>query len=78
MTETQFQATRKVMQKANYWRGIITTRKGEVARWTQIEGSHRENMQPGKADAAKNMIIKAIARLAQAREQFAAIKLPEE
>lgn len=78
MTEAQFQEARKVMQSANYRRGIITAAKGDVAKWTKIEDSYRQDLQPGKAEGAKKMLTKAMDRLKQAREKFAEIMLPPE
>lgn len=76
MTEAAFQEGRKVMQKANYLRGIITKWEGEVAKWTRIEGSHRENLRYGQADGAKKMIEKSIKRLEEVRQKFADMTFP--
>jgi len=78
MTEDQYQAARKVLQTANYLRGEITTAKGEVAKWTKIEDSFRQNLQPTRADGAKKMLEKAMKRLADARKRFSDMKLPGE
>ena len=78
MTEDQYQAARKVMQTANWMRGEITTAKGEVAKWTKIEASFRENLQPTRADGAKKMLDKAMEMLHAARKRFADLKLPDE
>lgn len=77
MTEESFQEGRKIMQKANWIRGIITTKKGEVAKWTNIEDSFRKNLQPERADGAKKMLDRAIIKLKEAREKFAVMKFPE-
>jgi hypothetical protein len=78
MTEVQFQAARKVMQSANYTRGLITAAKGEVAKWTAIEDGHRRNFKHAQADGAKKNIDKAIKRLAELRKKFADMKFPDE
>lgn len=78
MTEAQFQATRKMMQRANHARGEITRAKGEVARWTAMEDSHRTNMRRGQADGAKKMLEKALLFLDKTRQKFADMKLPDE
>ena len=78
MTEDQYQAARKVLQTANWMRGEITTAKGEVAKWTKIEASFRENLQPTRADGAKKMLDKAMEMLHAARKRFADLKLPDE
>jgi hypothetical protein len=77
MTEASFQACRKIMQQANYLRGVITNHKGNVAKWTNIEASHRDNLRQGQADGAKKMIEKSIRRLEEIRQKFAAIKFPD-
>lgn len=77
MTEESFQQGRKVMQKANYWRGVITNAKGNVAKWTKIESSYRTNLQPSRADGAKQLLDKAMKRLQEVRDVFESIKFPE-
>jgi hypothetical protein len=77
MTEKSYQEARKIMQKANYWRGMITSAKGNVAKWTNIESSYREKMDPGKADGANKMLHKAMNRLAEVRQKFTDIKFPD-
>lgn len=78
MTETSFQAGRKVMQKANYLRGVITTKKGDVAKWTRIEDVHRREGRISQADGAKKILDKAIDRLNAVRKQFADLKFPQD
>lgn len=77
MTEESYQQCRKVMQKINYLRGLITTAKGEVAKWSNIESSFREKLQESRADGAKKMLEKATTKLNERREKFAAMKFPE-
>lgn len=77
MTETSFQECRKVMQKANWLRGKITDAKGDVAKWTKVEQSHRENMRPTMADGAKKILDKALAKLEEWRKKFAELEFPE-
>lgn len=78
MTEESFQQGREIMQKANYWRGVITTAKGNVAKWTKIEMSHRENLREAQANGAKKMLEKALKRLEEVREKFSELKFPED
>ncbi|MDB5200552.1 MAG: hypothetical protein JWO92_2515 [Chitinophagaceae bacterium] len=77
MTEASFQACRKIMQKANYLRGVITNHEGNVKKWTHIEGSHRDNLRQGQADGAKKMIEKAMQKLSEVRKKFADLKFPD-
>lgn len=78
MTEQQFQAARKIMQSANFIRGLITKAEGEVARWTAIESGHRNNLREGQANGAKKLINKSIDKLAKVRQRFKDLKLPDE
>jgi hypothetical protein len=78
MTEGLFQATRKVMQTANYLRGAITESKGIVAKWTAIEDSHRKHGNDNQADGARKMLDKAFATLEANRKRFSDLKLPPE
>lgn len=77
MTEQSYQECRKIMQSANYLRGRITEAKGEVAKWTNIESSYRDNLQPDRADGAKKILDIAMKRLKEARERFTDIRFPE-
>lgn len=77
MTETAFQAARKVMQKANYLRGLITSSIGDVAKWTKIEAVHRENGAEGQANGAKKCLDAALKRLQERRAKFAALIFPD-
>ncbi len=77
MTEAAFQEARKVMQKANYLRGIITKYKGEVAKWTKIEDVHRKELREAQANGAKKMLDKSLDRLKGIREKFAALQFPD-
>lgn len=77
MTEKAFQAGRKIMQTANYWRGMITTAKGNVAKWTKIEDVHRRELRQSQADGAKKMLDKAMKRLDETRQKFASIMFPD-
>jgi hypothetical protein len=78
MTEDQYQAARKVMASANYIRGKITVAKGEVAKWTKIEDSHRKELREAQADGAKKKLYTAQKRLEEVRQHFADLKLPDE
>lgn len=78
MTEDQFQETKEIMKKANYWRGMITVAKSDVSKWTNIEDSYRRDFKPERADGAKKMLLKALDILDKRRKKFADIKLPEE
>lgn len=77
MTEAAYQACRKLMQKANYLRGMITNAKGKVAQWTAIEDSHRRNLREGQANGAKNMIEKALVNLEKWKVRFSELKFPD-
>ena len=77
MTEEAFQAARKVMQRANYIRGLITNAEGSVAKWTKIESSHRENLRPAQADGAKKCIEKALQKLEEVRLKFSQLTFPD-
>lgn len=77
MTEQSYQQCRKLMQKINYARGQITKQKGEVARWTQIEAIHRQELREGQANGAKKMLERAMKKLDEFRDKFAAISFPD-
>jgi hypothetical protein len=77
MTEESYQQCRKIMQKINYRRGLITKAKGDVAKWTKIEMSHRSNLQHGKADGAQKMLEKAMKKLEEQRKIFAEMEFPD-
>lgn len=77
MTEESFQQARKIMQKANYYRGTITAAKGNVAKWTKIEDVHRKELRENQANGANNMLQKAMKRLESERAKFAALKFPD-
>ena|SRR5258708_1196156 len=70
MTEESFQQARKVMQKANYMRGIITVRKADVGKWSRINDEH-------DTAKTKNQLEKSIERLKEARNKFADLKFPD-
>jgi hypothetical protein len=76
MTEASFQECRKVMQKANYLRGLITKAKGEVAKWTKIEDVHRHEFRDGQANGAKKCLEKALQKLNGLREKFEELEFP--
>lgn len=78
MTEKQFQKAREVMKTANWMRGEITSAKGEVAKWTNIEDSYRQDLKPTQADGAKKMLDKAMDKLKAIRQRFTDLKLPGE
>lgn len=77
MTEESFQQPRKLMQQANFRRGLITKAEGEVAKWTKIEDSHRRNLNEGSANGAKKCLDKALIRLTEQRQKFADLKFPD-
>ncbi len=77
MTEAAFQAARKVMQRANYLRGLITSAEGNVAKWTKIESSHRENLREAQANGAKKCIEMALKKLEAQRVKFASLAFPD-
>lgn len=77
MTEESFQQCRKLMQKANWLRGRITTAKGNVGKWTKIEDSYRKDLRESQAIGARKMLDRAMAKLKEYREKFAAIKFPD-
>ena len=65
------------MQKINYTRGQITKAKGEVAKWTHIEGDHRTNLREAQANGAAKMVEKAIKKLEEVRKKFADLQFPD-
>lgn len=77
MTEESYQQARTVMQKANGMRGMIAKRKGEVAKWSKIQDTFREQLREAQADGAKKMLDIAMKKLALAKEAFAKLKFPE-
>jgi hypothetical protein len=77
MTEAAFQACRNVMQRANWIRGKITDAKGEVAKWTSIEATNRNNLQHTKADGAKKMLDKAMIKLDDWRKKLDELSFPD-
>lgn len=77
MTEAAYQQARKVMQSANHLRGLITKAKGEVAKWTAIEDSHRRDLREGQANGAKKCIEKTMKRLEEVRARFEALQFPD-
>jgi hypothetical protein len=77
MTEESFQQARKVMQSANYMRGLITKAKGNVAKWTKIEDVHRQELREANAAGAKKCLDKAMKFLEDIRVRFAALNFPD-
>jgi hypothetical protein len=77
MTEESFQQARKIMQRANYMRGVITACKGNVAKWSKIESVHRENMREPQANGAQKMLERAMQKLGEARAKFSELKFPD-
>lgn len=77
MTEESYQECRKLMQKINHLRGLITAAKGEVAKWSNIESSFREKMQHSRADGAKKILDTALLKLKERRDKFTAMKFPD-
>jgi hypothetical protein len=78
MTEAAFQECRKVMQKANGWRSMIATAKGNVAKWTKIEDVHRREGRESQADGANKMLQRALAKLNEYRQRFSDLKFPDD
>ncbi len=56
---------------------MISKAKGEVAKWTKIEMSFREQLKENQANGAKKMLEKAMTKLEERRVKFAAIKFPD-
>lgn len=77
MTEESFQQCRKVMQRANHLRGLITKWKNDVGKWTKIEGTHRDNLHEAQAIGASKMLDKAMTKLKEVREKFEMLNLPD-
>ena len=77
MTEESFQQTRKIMQRANYLRGVITVKKGNVAKWVAMEADAKAKMQDSKVEGFKKLTLKAIEFLNEAKKNFSDLKLPE-
>lgn len=77
MTEESYQQCRKVMQKANYMRGMITTQKGHVSKWTKMQQVNIENMQPEKAAGCEKMLQLYMKKLKEAREKFEMLSFPD-
>ncbi len=65
------------MQKANYLRGQITIKKGNVAKWTNIEDSYRNEGKETQADGAKKLLSKAIGELNEIRKRFSDLQFPD-
>lgn len=78
MTEESFQEARKLMQSANYLRGLITKAKMNVGKWTRLEDYYRRELHEPQANAAQKNILKAITRLDELRAKFKALKFPED
>jgi len=77
MTEESYQQCRKVMQRINHLRGLITTAKGNVAKWSNIEDSYRKDLKESQADGAKKMLDRSMKKLNELREKFELIKFPD-
>lgn len=78
MTEESFQQCRKVMQRANWLRGRITNAKANVGKWTKIEDAYRKDLKETQAIGASKMLDKAMAKLNECRDKFAAMKFPDD
>jgi len=76
MTETSFQECRKVMQKANWIRGIITKCKNDVAKWTKIEDANRRELKEDQANGAQKKLSKALEKLSHWRYKFSQMEFP--
>jgi len=77
MTEESYQQARKVMQRINHLRGLITKQKGEVAKWSRIEDTYRMQLNESQADGAKKCLVKAQAKLTELLVKFWEMKFPE-
>jgi hypothetical protein len=77
MTEASYQAGRTFMQKVNHLRGQITVAKGEVAKWTKIEMSYRQQGKITNADGALIVLKRAMGKLQEMRIKFAAMEFPD-
>lgn len=77
MTETSYQLARKVMQRANSLRGMISKAEGEVAKWTRMEQSHIANLKDGPARGAKVILDRALEKLNKIREEFKMLEFPD-
>ena len=78
MTEKAFQEARKLMQRANYVRGMITVAKGNVAKWSNIEDAHKRDLKESSAVGANNMLQRAISKLKEQQQKFADLKFPDD
>lgn len=61
----------------DYQRGIITTAKNNVTKWTKLEAANRTNLEHDKADGCKKALGIAMEKLQKARDKFADLKFPE-
>lgn len=77
MTEESFQRGRKIMQQANYIRGLITKAKGDVAKWTKIEDCYIRDLKEAQAKASNKMLQRAMAKLDKLRGDFKLLEFPE-
>jgi hypothetical protein len=77
MTEASFQQGKKLMQQANYLRGLITKAEGEVAKWTRIQDVHRMEGREGQANGTKKILDNAIKRLEDLRKKFEGMSYPD-
>jgi len=77
MTEESYQQGRKVMATANNLRGLITSAKGNVAKWTHITAANISNGQQEKAGGTQKLLDKAMKLLEERRTKFAALKFPD-
>lgn len=77
MTEDSFQQAQKIMQQAVRYRRTIATQKAEVKKWTALEDYHRIEKRETRRESAQRLLDKAIQRLKEAREKFAALTFPD-
>lgn len=70
MTEKSFQEARKVMQKVNYLRGLITNCKGNVAKWSRI-------YEDKPTVKVKEVLLKAKDNLKLRQEQLLSMRFPD-
>lgn len=77
MTEDSYTEAQKVMQKARAFRHNIAIYKADVRKWTALEDHHRIEKQEAQRVSAKRLLDKALQRLKECREKFAALTFPD-
>lgn len=76
MTEESFQQGRKIMATANHMRGMITTHKGNVAKWTGLEDFNKANGR--STDKVNSQLQNSVKRLNDWKKKFTDLKFPED